>query len=311
MSKSRKAQLVAFIAAAGATGAAGSAQAAVNFCVPSTPGSPLTSAAADGSCGSTAKAVRMPESAADQQTLIDILPFMQFKSVGVGAKPTITLRGVNVNLRRARDLYPSQDGTGNLVFGDAAHYGSATGHEGSENLIMGAMNRWSGDLNLLVGEAHTAKGTWNIVGGRQQTVEGSGNLTGGGFGNKITSSWGAVIGRESQTLNENYGAIADGVGKDVHWAKFDATGKFIGGSEQPEYTWGNGSQALVQFKGVDASKCTITVDAVQSEHGMEPIVGNHSLYYNAQYIYARTLKGTSLTPAAMNVIATCNQKVAG
>jgi hypothetical protein len=70
---------------------AASAQ-SVSLCVP-TSGSVTA-----GACGGGGTTVALPANVADQQTLISILPYVSFSSSGVGGKPTITFKGVNVQL---------------------------------------------------------------------------------------------------------------------------------------------------------------------------------------------------------------------
>ena len=136
----------------------------------------------------------------------------------------------------------------------------------------------------------------------------------GGSGGSVSGEHSAMLGRYRRSLPGRLETLADGFGDAVHWAKFDATGKFIGGSEQPEYVWGDGSQSLVMFKGVDPKKCSITVTPVSPNTGNNQISATYSIYYS-DYIYARTFKpggsGTALTASAMDVVASCAQKVTG
>ncbi len=94
-----------------------------------------------------------------------------------------------------------------------------------------------------------------------------------------------------------------------HWAKFDADGNVVASSEPLAYSWGSGTgQALVQFTNVDLTKCAITVTPVSTEYGNEGAVhGTYSLYYNAQYLYARAYNAarTAFADVALDVIANC------
>src|SRR5207248_7384912 len=66
----------------------------VSLCVSATAGQPVAS----GACSSGGTTVKLPASASDQRTLLAVLPHMSFISSGVGAKPTIRLTGVNVQI---------------------------------------------------------------------------------------------------------------------------------------------------------------------------------------------------------------------
>src|SRR5947209_183891 len=77
-----------------AVGASGASAAAVSLCVSSTGGRPVTS----GACPGSGTTVRLPAKAADQNTLISILPYVSFDATGVGGKPTIRFSGANLQV---------------------------------------------------------------------------------------------------------------------------------------------------------------------------------------------------------------------
>ena len=77
---------------------ASTASGAVNICVP-------TDGRAGGDVGRQPAGVArraltgwMPSSTAEQQRLIDILPYLEFSSSGVGTKPTIRVKGANLQV---------------------------------------------------------------------------------------------------------------------------------------------------------------------------------------------------------------------
>lgn len=104
----------------------------VALCVSSTAGVPVTSAGS-GSCALGTR-VALPASAADQQTLISILPYVRFNAAGVGGKPTITITGGNMQITNGAGSTASVNGTGNLVLGYDESPGTQTG---SHNVLIG------------------------------------------------------------------------------------------------------------------------------------------------------------------------------
>src|SRR3712207_9039769 len=62
--------------------------------------------------------VAIPESAADQETLLAILPHISYTATGVGGKPTIRFSGVNVQVVSGSGATEGTvNGVGNLVVG--------------------------------------------------------------------------------------------------------------------------------------------------------------------------------------------------
>ena len=295
------------IVAAATAAAAAPASAATGLCVPTTAGQAAFSGGADAAtyCASRgAKAVLMPDSVADQQKLIGMLPYLDFQSAGVGGKPTITLTGANLQIRKGSE-YVSKDGTGNLIVGNGVNYKNATGRDGSENVVVGWDNDWSGNNNVVVGSFHKATGSVNIIGGRQNTATGSGNLM-SGVGNEVTSHWGSISGYFKK-LNQEYGVIADGAGKDVHWVRYDGTGKVIGSSGRLTYQYmyvgGSYAYSLTQWEGVDLTKCTLTVGDENTGFQWE---AKPMVYFGYAYVTMQRKSGTS-APGIHTAVANCNK----
>ena len=68
-------------------------------CIPSAAGAAVVSGGPGaGSCAAGFTKVSLPASAADQQTLNDILPYLSFAASGVGGQPTIKVTGANVQI---------------------------------------------------------------------------------------------------------------------------------------------------------------------------------------------------------------------
>jgi hypothetical protein len=100
-------------------GAVAHAASSVSFCVPSTPSTPLTSASSTGTCAS-GTAVALPASSQAQQTLISILPYVNYQPSGIGNKPTIQVSGVNVQVvSGSGSTSGTPNGEGNLIVGYA------------------------------------------------------------------------------------------------------------------------------------------------------------------------------------------------
>ena len=79
--------------------ARGAVASSVFLCVPSSAGQAVTSDGnGSGGCAGRAAKVALPGGAADQQTLISILPYVSFDATGVGGAPTIRFSGVNVQI---------------------------------------------------------------------------------------------------------------------------------------------------------------------------------------------------------------------
>jgi hypothetical protein len=96
----RKHSLTAALVAAlglAAGPAAGSAAASVFLCVPASAGAAVTSRGSAGACASGTP-VELPDSRADQHTLVSILPYLSFNATGIAGEPTITFKGANVQL---------------------------------------------------------------------------------------------------------------------------------------------------------------------------------------------------------------------
>jgi hypothetical protein len=311
--------------AAAAALAAAPTQAGQWLCIPDNANTPVTSGGASGSC-SSATPVKLPASAADQQKLIDILPFLTFQAQGIGTKPTIVVRGANLQIRRASDSV-TKDGTGNLVVGSGNQYTVASTHAGSENLAVGYDHQWSGNANGLIGNFHNAVGNGNLLAGRQSTSSGSSNFV-SGVGNSASGQGGGMLGGYFSTLagdesalaggvqrsmKANYGVLADGSGNDVHWARYDSTGKLIGSSEAMAYTYAGYNYSLSQWSGVNLTKCAMSVQADGPDSQLLTAVA--SPYYE-QYAYVRFYKpataGNTSGAAAYNVphtvIANCNKQ---
>jgi hypothetical protein len=290
------------IAAAAAISAAAPAAASVALCVPTTAGqAAFSGGTAGGASCNGAKTVLMPDSVEDQQKLIDLLPYVTFKASGVGKKPTLRFTGLNMQIvKKEYPGYGNIDGTGNLIIGDSGLKYSDQSvtdfrYSGSENLIVGGANQWRGRASAIFGESNRVDSTVAFVHGQNNTV----------------SAFQGFVTGYNRTLSKSYGVIADGSGTDVHWARYDATGKLVASSEPltggDAYSYAGYNYSLTKFNGVDSSKCALSVQ----QEGLDgtSITDVGSDYYG--YVYARFYKTTSAGTQSVNgvphtVIANCN-----
>jgi len=268
------------------------------MCIPDAAGTAVTSGGSTGSCNAGSP-VKVPASAADQQTLIDLLPYTKFKPAGIGGKPTVVFKGINVHVvKRDETDVNGKDGTGNVVVGrdyNPFQYGRA----GSENLIVGLGNGWNANGNLLAGAYNYAEaGSYGFAaGGSNHLAEGASTSILGGFGNYAKGNYSTVVGGRNRTATDAYQYLAD----DVHWARYDATGKLVASSDPASsmYSYGSAYYSFTSWGTRDLSKCSITVQVEGLDGQLVNAVA--SPYYN-QYAYVRFNKASSTgTSAATNV----------
>jgi len=191
------------------------------ICVPTTAGQAVTSGGSGGSCGA-ATPVELPDSRAQQQTLLSVLPYLSFKASGLGAKPTIVVTGANVQIKKT-SASVIKDGTGNLVVGDGVQYPVASTHSGSENLVVGYDDEWTGNSDAIVGQFHKVSGYSDLVAGRQNTVAGSHSVI-SGVGNTSTGSDSTLMGAAGGRRAPAARTSANGEGP-TYFAVLDAAGR--------------------------------------------------------------------------------------
>lgn len=166
--------------------------------------------------------VALPAGAAEQETLLSILPYLRFVASGVGGKPTIQFSGVNVQVVNGEGKTASVNGEGNLVLGYDENGG---GHEqtGSHNLVAGEEQAFTSYGGLLGGFrnsitapfASITGGEHNLAGGQSASVSGGnfdaatalGASVSGGLGN-----WASVYGDSISGGRENTAA-----GLEANW----------------------------------------------------------------------------------------------
>jgi hypothetical protein len=271
------------------------------MCIPDAAGAAVTSGGPTGSCNAGSP-VKVPASAADQQTLIDLLPYVKFQAAGIGGKPTVMFKGINVHvLKRDGTDANGMDGTGNLVVGrDYNPFGYQ--RTGSDNLVVGIGNGWGSSGNLLAGTYNYAEGGSNgfAAGGSNRLSGGAAASILGGFNNYTRANYSTIVGGRSRVATDAYQFLAD----DVHWARYDATGKLVAASDPTSsmYSYGSPYYSITSWGNRDLTKCSITAQVEGPDAQLTTAVA--SPYYS-QYAYVRFNKPTSSTSTsastAMNV----------
>jgi len=300
MTRARTTTRIVSIAATLAAIGAAPASAGQFMCIPDTAGAAVTSGGTTGTCASGTP-LKVPASAADQQTLIDLLPYVSFKASGIGQKPTVFFKGVNVNVaKRDTTAVADKDGTGNLIVGRDYNpfYHPRTG---SENLVAGTGNGWQTNGNTVVGAYNYAEGGSNgfVAGASNRLLEGTGGSILGGFNNSTRANYASVVGGRGRTAASQYQYLAD----DVHWARYDGTGKLLASSEPASamYTYGSSYYSLTQWNSVsDLTKCALSVQVEGPDGQLTTAVA--APYYTS-YAYVRFNKPSSPTSTTATTAA--------
>jgi hypothetical protein len=109
----------------------------------------------------------------------------------IGARPTVEFSAFNVQIASGAAKESVVNGEGNLVVGTDEAPGTQTG---SNNLVLGDGQGYTGYGSLLFGSQNTATGNFDLVGGAYNKVTTLADSDLGGDGNTISSAYGAVIG---------------------------------------------------------------------------------------------------------------------
>lgn len=198
------AAITAGVALAGGP-AVGSASAGTFLCVPATAGA-VTSGGTTGSCG-TSTPIELPTSRADQQTLLSVLPYLSFNAAGVGGKPTITVKGANLQVVNGAGSTTTPNGAGNLILGYNEYPGSQTG---SHSLVMGQSNSFTSYGNLVHGTNNKASAPWATAVGYFNTASGPFSSVLGGYSNTASNFVGVVAGGHDNVAKGESAAILGG-----------------------------------------------------------------------------------------------------
>ncbi len=178
----------------------GAAWAETWLCVPKTAGKAVTSGgtAKEAKCEAENTAVEQP-SAAEQATLLSILPYIKFLASGIGGKPTIQLDAVNLQIINGEGKTATTNGAGNLVIGYDETPGTQTG---SHDLILGGKQAFTSYGGILAGYSNTISGLWaSVTGGIKNTASGELSSVSGGNTNTASKEYASVSGGEGNTAS--------------------------------------------------------------------------------------------------------------
>jgi len=283
-------------------GAVAQAASSVSLCVPSTPNTAVTSASSTGTCGSGSTAVVLPASSAAQQTLISILPDINYQASGIDGKPTIQFSGANVQVINGSGSETTLNGEGNLVIGYPCCGGTETG---SHNLLIGSLESDTsyggivggyentisgpyasvlggfsntasgGEATISGGQYNTASGTYSSVsGGTTSTASGSVSSVSGGYKNAASGGYGSVSGGAFNTASGSSSSVSGGYGN-------TATG-------------GGGSVVGGESNTASGEDSSVVGGANNTESGWySSLLGGNKLSLMTNYVTCPPLPGTS------------------
>jgi trimeric autotransporter adhesin len=147
-----------------------------------------------------------------------------YVSSGVGGKPTVEFSSVNVQVvSGSGSTNGAVNGEGNLIVGYAEN---ANSHKqtGSNDLVLGSNNGWSGYGELVVGSnnqasnsyatavgvSNTASGLGSFVAGHQNVASGTETAVTGGQGNKVTGAESSITGGQDNLSSDPFASITGG-----------------------------------------------------------------------------------------------------
>jgi hypothetical protein len=263
--------MAATVAAAGAS--AGAAQAASTVCVPDTAGLPVTSGGAAGTCAA-GTAVSLPASADDQRTLISVLPYLSFTASGVGGKPTIIVKGANLQLQNGRGSTTEVNGAGNLVLGYDERPGQQTG---SHSLIIGTDHTFTDAGEVLTGRGHKVSAPFGVaLGGYADIVTGHSGVAIGGWYNTAGEFATAVGGRS----NKATGYFDAAVGGESNTAKGSGSVTVGGRDNTAAAHWGTTAGGCANVAGTDA---LASYDGCPADNASSFSVGDASSVFGGKF----------------------------
>jgi hypothetical protein len=128
---------------------------------------------------------------------------------GVGGKPTVQFSAVNLQVvSGSGSTSGTVNGEGNLVVGYAEN---ANGHAqtGSNDLVLGTNNGWSGYGELIGGSNNVASGAFASAFGASNTASGTYALA-AGHANVASASWSSATGGEFNTASGQHASVTGG-----------------------------------------------------------------------------------------------------
>ena len=246
--------------------AGGAWGASVSLCVSSTAGQPVTS----GACSSGGTTVRLPASAADQNTLLSVLPHMSFISSGVGGKPMIRFSQVNVQIvSGSGSTSGAVNGAGNLIVGYAEN-ASSLSRTGSHDLVVGVNNGWKSYGEIVGGNQNQALGAYATVFGRSNKASGSASLA-AGEANTASGGSSSVSGGVHNTASGSYTSVTGGcsniAGAGTASASSGCTNTTSNPNSFASVTGGVGNQASGTGTGIGGGEFNVATDPFSNIDG--------------------------------------------
>jgi hypothetical protein len=230
--------------------AAGTASAGIFICVPAA--GAVTSGGTSGACG-TATPVELPQSRAEQQTLLSILPYLSFNATGVGGKPTIAVKGANLQILNGTGSTTTANGAGNLILGYNEYPGTQTG---SHSLVSGQSNSFQSYGQFVSGTNNKATAPWATAVGYFNTASGPFSSVLGGYSNTATNFAGVVVGGHDNVAKGESSAILGGSKNSTEGTAAAMVGGFnnIGRAAESAVLGGNTNVAAGKWSTVAGGK---------------------------------------------------------
>jgi hypothetical protein len=309
--KGKAALLGAFTAVA----VAAPAEAGTYICVPTTAGAAIVSGGTSGTCAWGSTTVQMPSAAADQQTLISMLPYMSFTPTGIGSKPTITITGANLRMLHTTAAVNGKDGTGNIVLGGGSSNYQSASLTGSENLIVGWYHQWTNDNNIVGGIQNKAQGFGGLIGGALNTSGASANdVALFGYQNKANGNVSSAVGGSNNTTAGDYSTVSGGNGRtiaakyggdeDVGYISYDALGNVISKTIDDAVVYRGGTGfTWVYIPGRHLPKCAVSATPA-TENTSITARRMYASSYEDWLAIATTANGT-YTDSPVNLMISC------
>jgi hypothetical protein len=146
--------------------------------------------------------------AAQLETLNKILPHMKYAETGVGAKPTIQVSGVNVQLVNGEGKTETTNGAGNLILGYDEFPRTQTG---SHSLILGGDQEYTSFGSIVTGIVNTATGPYSVVFGAGNSATAEVSSVTGGASNQASAGGASVSGGEGNSASTIRASVAGGL----------------------------------------------------------------------------------------------------
>ena len=218
----------------------------ISFCVPTTPGAPMTTPTAAGKCTGTA-ALQTTASQTDLATTETALTNATTRISSletilqgvtrtiVNGNPTVTFSGVNVQVVNGAGSTTSTNGLGNLIVGYNESAGSQTG---SHNIILGHDQTTTSYGAITTGGWNNVLSPYGVAFGSGNTVAGYGSAITGGANSAVGGAYSSITGGCDNTA----GILDRGPGWLALCTAAGSVGQTVNGGE--------GNQAMGPFASI-------------------------------------------------------------